>query len=99
MSDFYKKADDVLIPVLEKIGMNKSDKDNKINEKWSDITGMRISKYSSFYKIDKRTLYINTDDSHYIPLILAQKKRIIEKYNSIFPSDDIRYIKVIVNSI
>ena len=98
MSEFYKEAKDVLLPILDKIGMSKSEKDHKIEENWPEIAGPKISTYSKFKNIDKKTLFITTDDSHYIPLILAQKKRIIEKYNTFFPDDDIRYIRVIVSS-
>lgn len=99
MSEYYKDAKEVLIPVLEMIGMNKREKDDQIKEKWEEIVGPRISRYSSFGRIDKKTLLILTDDSHYIPLILAQKKRIIDKYNKFFPSDGIKYLRVIVNSL
>lgn len=98
MSEYYKEAKEILIPVLDKIGMKKSEKDEKIEKNWSEIAGPRISPFASFKGIDKKTLLIETDDAHYLPLILAQQKRIIDRYNSVFPSEKIKYLKVIVSS-
>ena len=53
MSEYYKDAKEVLIPVLEMIGMNKREKDDQIKEKWEEIAGPRISRYSSFGRIEK----------------------------------------------
>lgn len=98
MSEYYKEAKEILIPVLDKIGMKKSEKDEKIEKNWPEIAGPRISPFASFKGIDKKTLLIETNDAHYLPLILAQQKRIIDRYNSIFPSEKIKYLKVIVSS-
>lgn len=98
MSQYYKDAKEVLAPIIEKIIQTRDSKSEEIKRRWPEISGSRISQYSSFLRIEKKTLFIATDDTRYIPLILAQKKRIIDKYNSFFPSDDIKYIKVIVES-
>lgn len=98
MSEYYKEAKEILIPVLDKIGMKKSEKDEKIEKNWSEIAGPRISPFASFKGIDKKTLLIETDDAHYLPLILSHQKRILDRYNSIFPSEKIKYLKVIVSS-
>ena len=98
MSQYYKDAKEVLAPIIEKIIQTRDSKSEEIKKRWPDISGPRISQYSSFLRIEKKTLFIAADDTRYIPLILAQKKRIIDKYNSFFPSDDIKYIKVIVES-
>ena len=93
-----ENAKEVLAPIIEKIIQTRDSKSEEIKKRWPEISGPRISQYSSFLRIEKKTLFIAADDTRYIPLILAQKKRIIDKYNSFFPSDDIKYIKVIVES-
>ncbi len=98
MSEYYKEARDVLESLLEDIGVKKSERERKIEEHWAEIAGARISTYSSFARTEKKTLIITTEENAYLPLILAQKKRIIDKYNKFFPEDRIRYLRVIVSS-
>lgn len=98
MSEYYKDAKDVLKEIMETLSIKKNEKEEIINREWKNIVGQKISTYASFEKVDKKTLYISTDDNAYLPMILSQKKRIIEKYNKIFEKDKILYLHVIVKS-
>ncbi len=99
MSEYYKQAGEVLKEILEKIGTRKDERDEILKNEWKNIAGPKISSYSEYLKVDKKTLYIATDDSRYIPFILSQKKRILDKYNALFDNNRVSYIRIIVKTV
>lgn len=88
MSHLLKKT-------LEYYNLNDVVENNEIIEKYSEIVGQQINKYSKAVKFEKGVLFIEVENSAWKNELLLMSEKIKEKINQYFEKEIVKEIKII----
>lgn len=85
----------LLKKTLEYYNLNDVVENNEIVEKYSEIVGQQINKYSKAIKFEKGILFIEVENSAWKNELLLMSEKIKEKINQYFEKEIVKEIKII----
>lgn len=85
----------LLKKTLEYYNLNYVVENNEIVEKYSEIVGQQINKYSKAIKFEKGILFIEVENSAWKNELLLMSEKIKEKINQYFEKEIVKEIKII----
>ncbi len=91
-----ERAGEILKKFFKERGISIPDKDFSVFDKWSELVGERIGKYSKVIELEKGSVVIEVDHPGFSQLIYLKKNAILNKLNKEYPDLGIRNIRVVL---
>lgn len=87
---------DILNQFMDTLDYSEYNKEQKIENTWEKIAGIKISSHSKIKEIKNEVLVIEVEHPGWIQYILLEKKNIIGRINKRFPELNIRDLNIFV---
>lgn len=87
---------DILNQFMDTLDYSDYEKEQKIENSWEKIAGIKISSHSKIKEIKNGVLVIEVEHPGWIQCILFEKKNIIGRINKRFPELNIKDLNIFV---